>query len=89
MIFVFILYIKYCILIQFAGENKYGATISVVVTITKKTFKTDLDIVSVTPDKVSHEMQYLVHRLTINNMKAFKLTSIAPFILGVCFPRKY
>ncbi|XP_058655030.1 integrin alpha-E isoform X2 [Onychostoma macrolepis] len=36
---------------QFAGENKYGATISVVVTITKDTFKTDLDIVSVAPQK--------------------------------------
>ncbi|XP_052431575.1 integrin alpha-E [Carassius gibelio] len=34
---------------QFAGGNKYGATISVVVTITKDTFKTDLDIISVTP----------------------------------------
>uniref|UniRef100_A0A671N5G2 Integrin alpha-E-like n=1 Tax=Sinocyclocheilus anshuiensis TaxID=1608454 RepID=A0A671N5G2_9TELE len=34
---------------QFAGENKYGATIGVVVTITKDTFKTGLDIISVTP----------------------------------------
>ncbi|XP_016378324.1 integrin alpha-E-like [Sinocyclocheilus rhinocerous] len=34
---------------QFAGENKYGATVGVVVTITKDTFKTGLDIISVTP----------------------------------------
>ncbi|XP_043115723.1 integrin alpha-E [Puntigrus tetrazona] len=37
---------------RFAGENKYGATISVVVTIKKETFKTDLDIVRVTPHEV-------------------------------------
>uniref|UniRef100_A0A8C1NM65 Integrin, alpha E, tandem duplicate 2 n=1 Tax=Cyprinus carpio TaxID=7962 RepID=A0A8C1NM65_CYPCA len=36
---------------QFAGENKYGATISVVVTITKDTFKTGLGIISVSPHK--------------------------------------
>ncbi|XP_052473020.1 integrin alpha-E isoform X18 [Carassius gibelio] len=36
---------------QFAGENKYGATIKVVVNITKDTFKTDLDITNVTPQE--------------------------------------
>ncbi|XP_039526521.1 integrin alpha-E isoform X2 [Pimephales promelas] len=36
---------------QFAGENKYGATIDVVVNITKDTYKTDLRIKSVNPEK--------------------------------------
>ncbi|XP_016092212.1 integrin alpha-E-like [Sinocyclocheilus grahami] len=36
-------------LFQFAGENKYGATINVVVNITKDTFQTDLDIINVKP----------------------------------------
>ncbi|KAI2656171.1 Integrin alpha-E [Labeo rohita] len=34
---------------QFAGENKYGAAINVVVNITKNTLKTDLKIISVEP----------------------------------------
>ncbi|XP_077064921.1 integrin alpha-E isoform X1 [Siphateles boraxobius] len=34
---------------QFAGENKYGAIIDVVVNITKDTYKTDLQIKSVKP----------------------------------------
>ncbi|XP_073674035.1 integrin alpha-E isoform X2 [Garra rufa] len=36
---------------QFAGENKYGATINVVVNITKETFKTDVEIISVKPQE--------------------------------------
>ncbi|XP_067221175.1 integrin alpha-E isoform X2 [Chanodichthys erythropterus] len=36
---------------QLVGENKYGATIDVVVNITKDTYKTDLHIKSVTPEE--------------------------------------
>jgi len=53
--FIYLYGIFYCILIQFAGENKYGATIDVVVNITKDTYKTDLRIKSVNPE-VPHEM---------------------------------
>lgn len=34
-------------------------------------------------------MKYLVHRVTINSMKAFKLTFIALFALGVCFEKRW
>ncbi|KAK9961993.1 hypothetical protein ABG768_007380 [Culter alburnus] len=36
---------------ELVGENKYGATINVVVSITKDTYKTDLHIKSVTPEE--------------------------------------
>ncbi|XP_042611386.1 integrin alpha-E-like [Cyprinus carpio] len=36
---------------QFEGENKYGATIKVVVNIIKDTFKTDLEIINVKPQE--------------------------------------
>ncbi|KAK2881210.1 hypothetical protein QQF64_008442 [Cirrhinus molitorella] len=42
---------KFTFSFQFAGENKYGAAINVVVNITKDTFKTDLEIISVKPQE--------------------------------------